>query len=324
MSPPRSRAGHFYYVTSPFSAVSNRCVPIVSASYRSSTRNLAQQRYHCIRSWDSAGRPLRFPASSPGSLPVVHVTRSASPHQIDRFRSPSGRHHPVHHPPDENSPSSSGIPALRPQDFRPVFVRSALAERKLRARRMHRQIDPRGPGAGLERLGRRPGVTPAEPPSGPVPKRLARPGAVAELAGPCVSVQFGEDQAQLPDGAGLSPGVRGAGRAGRVRRSPRPGCRWRATPRSAGRAPRGTRCRSLGRCGRWTRSGVVPDGEREAGPDGPGPDADSGEEERRPAREHHGGPVCQRGRLTPPRRGRAGGDPPFGGYLTRQQIPWDS
>ncbi len=73
----------------------------------------------CVRSSDSADRPLRFPAVSPGSLPVVNLTRSASPHQIrlaadpaSPARTASGRSEPLLDP--------VAIPFRCSQDLRPV------------------------------------------------------------------------------------------------------------------------------------------------------------------------------------------------------------
>ncbi|RIW38705.1 hypothetical protein D3H59_30540, partial [Micromonospora endophytica] len=75
--PPLSRRALLLrYLT--FWPVSNRVSRSVTLqAVRHPRPGTAEIRF--TRSSDLAGRPLRSPASSPGSLPVVNLTRSAPP-----------------------------------------------------------------------------------------------------------------------------------------------------------------------------------------------------------------------------------------------------
>ncbi|SCF25478.1 hypothetical protein GA0074695_4842 [Micromonospora viridifaciens] len=132
----RSRAGHFYYVTRWFLP----CQTDVSrfAMLPPFCRAPRSDRLAPGASWNSAERPPRSPACSSVSLPAGNLTRSVPPRQIRLAANPGAP--PGSQVDGVNHPHLAVIPALRPPGLSPCFVRSALAERKLRAQRFDRQI----------------------------------------------------------------------------------------------------------------------------------------------------------------------------------------
>ncbi|CCH18132.1 hypothetical protein MILUP08_30001 [Micromonospora lupini str. Lupac 08] len=137
VSPPLSRRALLLRYLTVF-AVSNRVSRSVVLRTGWSRRTHAAAN-RCVRSSDLAGRPLRSPAVSPGSLPVVNLTRSVPLHQIRLAADPVSPARTVSaeaNPCLTRLPARSGAPGLSP-----CLPRSALAERKLRVRGFDRQID---------------------------------------------------------------------------------------------------------------------------------------------------------------------------------------
>jgi hypothetical protein len=115
----------------------NRCVPVCHASYGSAPATRAAANRSLDRRIWQDGR-YGLPYARPFPCPIVNLTRSVPPRQI-RLAASSG-HRPVPGSEEYNPRCRELIPALRPPGLSPCFVRSALAERKLRVCGFDRQI----------------------------------------------------------------------------------------------------------------------------------------------------------------------------------------
>ena len=214
----------------------------------------------------------RSPASSSVSLPVDNLTRSVPPHQI-RLAAIRG---PARTVSVRGEPLADPVPArFGPPGLSPCLPRSALAERKLRARGFDRQIRGARPASHHHRELSSAGQSRAPGPADRRPRPT--PGRRARLR-PSRPVGDGDGRARRP---------RTAEHADRGADGQRRGDQQRVHPEEAGRRALADRAGGPG-------PRVVPDGDPEPRPDHPGPDPDPDQEQRPATRQHHGWPVCQR------------------------------